>query len=88
VSCVARSKGTHIDHSHSSLLVLGNDPESLFIDNALGSSTNVVGFGLVVLNVGVEQVTGVVRFEPFTKQLKFAIISRGLRQGNYTSVYA
>jgi hypothetical protein len=73
------TRGTHIDHSHPSLLVLGDDPESLFIDNAFGSSANVVGFGLVILDVGVEQVTRVVRFEPFTKQLKLAIISRSLR---------
>lgn len=73
------TRGTHVDHTHSSLLVLGDDPESLFIDDALGGSTNVVGFGLVILDVGVEQVTGVVRFEPFTKQLKLAIISRSLR---------
>jgi hypothetical protein len=73
---------THVNHTHSSLLILGDDPESLFVDDAVGSSTDIVSPALVALYIGIEQVTGVVRLEPFAQELELAIIGGSLRQGD------
>lgn len=51
-----------VDHSHSSFLILGDDSQSLVVNDTIGSSAHGVSLGRAVLDVGVEKVFGAVRF--------------------------
>ena len=70
---------TYIDHTHSSLLVLGDDPQSLLVDDTFGSTADSVSLGLILPDISVEQVARVVGLEPFAKKAKLVLVSRSRR---------
>ena len=74
-----------VDHSHSSFLIFGDDPQGLVVNDTIGSSAHGVSLGRAVLDIGVEKVLGVVGFQPLGKETELSFIGSGLGQGDLVS---
>jgi len=74
-----------VDHSHSSFLIFGDDPQSLVVDDTVGSSAHGVSLGRTVIDIGIEEVLGIVRFQPLGKETELSLIGSSLGQGDLVS---
>jgi hypothetical protein len=74
-----------VNHSHSSFLILGNNPQGLVINDTISSSAHGMGLGRAVLDIGVEKVLGVVGFQPLGKKTELSFIGSGCGQGDLMS---
>lgn len=74
-----------IDHSHSSFLILRDNPQGLLGNDPFGSSTHGVSVSGAILDIGVEEMIGLVRFQPLDKETEFSFVSSGRGQGDLMS---